>query len=126
MTNYIKACLTVLFMVCFISSAEAKLTLQEVRSASNDVLVAFFTSDTTNVYEADIENISKWKINGQPPKNIFRYATQANACDHHIYLQTSVLVEGKNYQLETPYGTKAFQFRERETFCEAIKTNQAG
>ncbi|MFC1650279.1 glycoside hydrolase family 9 protein [Candidatus Latescibacterota bacterium] len=120
------AFLTAIFMVISISSAEATLNLQNVRSASRDVLVAFFTSDSTDVTEADIENISKWKINGQSPTNIFRYATKADACDHHIYLQTSGLVEGKKYQLETPYGSMAFRFSERETYCESIKTNQAG
>ena len=91
--------LTVLFMFFSITSAEATLTLKEVRSASTNVLVAFFASDTTDVAEVDIESISKWKINGRSPSNIFRYATKADDCDHHIYLQTSDLVEGNNYQL---------------------------
>ena len=95
---------TLIIVVCTTINAEAKLTLQEVRSASRDVLVVFFTSDTLNLTEVDISNRSDWKINGQPCLAIFRYATKANNCDHHIYLQTSDLVEGRKYKLTTPYG----------------------
>ncbi|NLO01825.1 MAG: hypothetical protein GX126_05825, partial [Bacteroidales bacterium] len=112
--------------VCATINAEAKLTLQEVRSASRDVLVVFFTSDTLNLTEVDISNRSDWKINGQPCLAIFRYATKANNCDHHIYLQTSDLVEGRKYKLTTPYGNKKFKFDSRTLFCESIKTNQSG
>lgn len=106
--------------------AHAKLTLKEVRTASKDVLVVFLKSDTLDVNEADITTLSDWQVNGQPVKSIFRYATQADPCDHHIYLQTDNLVEGKKYKLATPYGEKKFRFRAREIFCESIKTNQAG
>jgi endoglucanase len=118
--------IALLIIISFIAYAEATLTLQEVRTADRDILVAFFTSDTTDVNEVDIDHTVRWLINGQPPKNIFRYATQADECDHHIYLQTSELIEGKSYLLETPYGTKEFQFSDRNIFCESIKTNQAG
>jgi endoglucanase len=120
-----KYVIAILSLVC-ISQVEAKLTLQEIRTASKDVVVAFLTSDTTDVQEADINDSLRWKINGRSPINIYRYATQADACDHHIYLQTSALVEGKEYLIETPYGSKKFQFNERKIFCESIKTNQAG
>ncbi|MBN2029876.1 glycoside hydrolase family 9 protein [bacterium] len=126
MIRYWKIYLTVIFTICPILCLEATLTLQEIRSASNTVLVVFFTSDTLDIDEVDIGNRSKWKINGQQPIHIYRYATQADACDHHIYLETTELVEGKTYQIETPHGHATFQFREREIFCESIKTNQAG
>jgi endoglucanase len=106
--------------------AEARLTLQEVRTASRNILVAFFTSDMLNLKEVDITDKTKWKINGQPFDNIFLYATKANACDYHVYLQTSDLVEGKKYELVTPYGSRNFRFTSRNMFCESIKTNQAG
>jgi endoglucanase len=121
----IKYLCTIFILFC-ISHVEAKLTLQEVRTVSKDVLVAFFTSDTTDIYEADVQDSLSWKINGQPALKIFRYATRADACDHHIYLQTTELVEAKNYLIETPHGNLSFQFNERETFCESIKTNQVG
>jgi endoglucanase len=126
MKKYLIVVTTLLLIACCKNSVEAKLTLQEVRSASSDVLVAFFTSDTLNINEVDISDVSKWKINGQPCKNTFRFATEANACDHYVYLQTSPLIEGKKYELETPYGKKKFRFSSYETFCESIKTNQAG
>jgi len=106
--------------------AEAKLTLREVRTASNDVVVAFFTSDTADISESDVSDLSRWKLNGEPCIGIYRYITKADAADHHIYLKTSRLVGGKKYMLETPYGNKQFIFNEREIFCESIKTNQVG
>jgi endoglucanase len=124
MIVYLKRYLTVVFVFCSVLQIEAKLTLQEIRSASKDVLVVFFTSDTMDINEVDISDLSKWKVNGQSVKNIFRYVTPANACDHHIYLQTSELVEGKMYKLVTPYGKMKFQFSAREIYCESIKTNQ--
>ena len=124
MSCSVQVCFLVFMLVCA-SSVKAELTLQEIRTASDNVLVAFFSSDTTDVHETDIENLSQWKINGQPAQNIYIYAMQADACDHHIYLQTSKLVEGNNYRIDTPYGSKTIQFKERNIFCEAIKTNQA-
>jgi hypothetical protein len=35
------------------------------------------------------------------------------------------LVEGREYELITPYGHRKFKFDSRTLFCEAIKTNQA-
>jgi endoglucanase len=114
-------------MLMMLSSfnAQAKLTLQEIRSAKKDVLVVFFTSDTLNLTEVDISNVSQWTINGLPCKSIYRYSTKANKCDHHIYLQTSDLVEDREYVLKTPYGNRKFRFDSRTLFCESIKTNQA-
>ncbi len=122
-----KTAIAMLFMsMISIQYMDAKLTLQEIRTASNTVLVAFFTSDTIDVFEVNIENKDDWKVNGEAVTQIFRYATQANVCDHHIYIQTSPLVQDKDYFIETPYGNLEFQFNERKIFCESIKTNQVG
>jgi endoglucanase len=126
MIRFIKPLSIILTVSCGLSVAEAKLTLKEVRTASNNVLIALFTSDTLDVNEANISNLSDWRVNGKPATNIFRYATQADPCDHHIYLQTENLVEGRRYKMQTPYGEKEFRFKAREIFCESIKTNQAG
>jgi endoglucanase len=107
-------------------NAICRLSLQEVRTASDHILVLFFTSDTTDVFEVNIDSISAWRINGAPPEKIFRFATRADACDHYVYLETAKLAEGKNYHIETPYGETDIQFHERSVFCESIKTNQAG
>ncbi len=126
MYRYFTAFLTIIVVLYNFSIAEAKLTLQEVRTASRDVQVAFFTSDTLNLNEVNIENKAEWRINGQPVDTLYRYITQADLFDHHIYLQTTPLLEGNHYVLETPYGKKEFQFKERDIFCESIKANQAG
>lgn len=118
--------LIALSVLCGISDAKAEVTLKEIRSASNDVLVAFFTGDSVDVNEINIDEISQWKVNGNPVQKIYKYATQADPCDYHIYLKTSRLEEGKAYRIETPYGAKEIQFSERDIFCEAIKNNQSG
>ncbi len=104
----------------------AKVTLQEVRTAADNVIVLYFTSDTINLNEINIDNKADWKINGEPAKKIYQFATQADMCDHHIYLETEKLVKGKKYSLETPYSKSSFIFDDRTIFCESIKTNQAG
>lgn len=99
---------------------------RELRTASSQVIVVCFTSDTVNLDEIDTGNPENWTINGEQALEIHKYVMQADACDHHIYLKTEALTEGEVYHIGTPYGNKEFTFREREVFCEAIKTNQAG
>ncbi|MBN2518943.1 MAG: glycoside hydrolase family 9 protein [Bacteroidales bacterium] len=103
-----------------------KLTLQEIRTASNNIIVLYFTSDTINVNEVNIEKAEDWKINGKPAINIYRYATQADVFDHYVYLKTRNLKEGKKYLIETPYIKREFLFKEKDVLCESIKTNQVG
>ena len=113
-------------LVFSISNADAKLTLKEARTASNDILAVFFTSDIIDVNESDIVDVSAWSINGQPVKAIYRYVVQADPCDHHIFIQTEPLVKGKEYSLQTPYGDTKFIFLPSNILCESIKINQAG
>ncbi len=104
----------------------ARLELSEIRTASDQVIVAFFRSDTVDLDEIDISELSGWEINGQEPMEIYQYAMQADECDHHIYLKTNKLTEGETYNVKTPYGSRSFTFNEKDIFCESIKTNQAG
>ncbi|MBN2318080.1 MAG: glycoside hydrolase family 9 protein [Acidobacteria bacterium] len=125
MTKKIGA-LLILWLLSGITALHAEATLQAIHSASNDVLVAFIAGDSTDVHAVKIEDKSLWKINGKPAAEIFIYATAADPCDYHVFLKTSRLEEGAQYRVETPYGGKTIRFREREIFCEAIKTNQSG
>ena len=54
-----------------VSGLDAGVILQAVHSASNDVLVAFFTGDSTAIDDIDIGDTSLWKINGKPASEIF-------------------------------------------------------
>lgn len=126
MTKRLFAPILLMFFFTGLFDAEAKLMLREVRTVSNDIVVAFFTSDTMDISESDSSDLSQWKLNGEPCSAIYRYITKADAADHHIYLKTSPLAEGNEYMLETPYGSRHFTFNERKIFCESIKTNQAG
>lgn len=107
-------------------SANACLTLREVHTASDSILVLFFTSDTVDINEVNIDGINEWKINGKSVKSIYRFATEADKCDHFVYMETDKLIEGNDYTVETPYGNTSFTFHDRDIFCESIKTNQAG
>ena len=107
------------------STAETPwLTLSEVRTASDRVLVAFFNCDKIDMDAIDISNIPEWKVNGKPAEGVHLYAMQTDGIHFHVYLETDKLVKGKKYKVETPYGTKSVKFKEQDVFCESIKTNQ--
>ena len=107
-------------------AAKADLTLKEIRTASKDVLVGYFKSTVINSNEVDTANLASWQLNGQPATAINKFVTEADACDHHIYLQVPTLVNGTTYTLRTPHGDMTFVFDDRTTFCESIKSNQNG
>ena len=106
------------------SSKTPWITLSEVRTSSNRVLVAFFKCDTLDINAIDVNNPAEWKINGKPAEAVNLYAMQTNGINFHVYLETDKLVKGKKYKIETPYGIKTIKFKEQEVFCESIKTNQ--
>ncbi len=107
-------------------TANANLSFQEIRTASKDILVVFFKSDTIYIDEVYISNHSQWKLNGKSVKSISKFVTESNKCDHYIYLGVPDLVNGNSYTLETPYETFSFTFKDTDIFCESIKTNQVG
>ena len=90
--------LTFLILFFLVTQVYSKVTFKEVRTASDNVIVAFFASDTVNIEEIDTTDLSQWKINGLPAKSINKYVMQANKCNHHIYLETDKLVKGKKYK----------------------------
>ena len=108
------------------NSETPSITISEVRTASDRVLVAFFDCDKSDIYAdaIDISHLAEWKINGQPAKAVHLYAMKTVGMYFHVYLETDQLVKGKKYKVETPYGTKHIRFKEQNVFCESIKTNQ--
>lgn len=117
--------LTILAACLFATvAAQAKLTFQEVRTASNNVIELFFTSDTLDVNEVDFSDPSQWKVNGQQALALNRVGAAAAKCDHFVYMTVPTLKNKKKYTVETPYGTFKFKFDEKKVYCEAIKTNQ--
>lgn len=112
-------------ILIFTLVANASVQFQEIRTASNNVIVVYFKSiNTLDCNEVDTTK-SKYKINGEEPLSIGKYATYADLFDHFIYLETSTLEIGKEYKIQTPHGDTTFTFNDHTTFCEAIKTNQA-
>ena len=119
-----KSLLTFSFALLLSLSASAKLTFQEIRTASNNVIELFYTSDTLDVNEVDLSDVSQWKVNGTQALAVNRVAAAADKCDHFIYMTVPTLKSGQKYKIETPYGTYDFKFSDKEVYCEAIKTNQ--
>ncbi len=119
-----KQILTLSFALLLSLSANAKLTLQEIRTASNNVIELFYTSDTLDVNEVDTSDPAKWKVNGAQVLGVNRVAAAADQCDHFIYLTVPTLKSGQKYSIETPYGKYSFKFDPKTIYCEAIKTNQ--
>ena len=117
--------LVIAAILCGLVQLQAALTLKEVRTASNNVLVVFFHNTALNANAVSISDISQWKVNGEAVTAINRYVMQANACDYHIYLTVPQLVNGTTYEIETPHGDTSIVFDDHKIFCESIKTNQA-
>ena len=119
-----KPLLTFAFALLLSLTASAKLTLQEIRTASNNVIELFYVSDTLNVNEVDISDPSLWTVNGTPVLGLNRIGAPADKCDHFVYLTVPTLKNGQKYSIVTPYGNYSFKFSDKEVYCEAIKTNQ--
>lgn len=108
------------------TTPDETLVLKEVRTASDNVVVAFFTSEIMDPDGIDISDPSVWTLNGVPAKALNKYVTEADDSEHHIYISVDKLKPGKKYTLKTPYGDTKFKFDDRKIFCESIKTNQVG
>lgn len=115
-----------LLLFLFSQGLQAKPYLKEIRTASNRVLVAFFSSDTLWADEVNTADETLWRLNGKPVEAINKFVTEADLCNHHIYLQTPGLKNGQRYHLETPYGDTLFVFDDKKILCESIKVNQVG
>ena len=76
-------------VLCCCLTAHAELSLKEIRTASNTVLVPYFKSTSINANEVSTADLSAWKLNGQPVAAINKFITEADACDHHIYLHVA-------------------------------------
>ncbi len=111
-------------VLCSAAPASAALTLEEIHTASNNVLVAYFKSTAIKANEVNTTDLSAWKLNGEPVTAIHKFVTEADACEHHVYLQVPTLVNGTRYTLQTPHGDSNFVFDDHKVFCESIKTNQ--
>jgi endoglucanase len=120
----VKHLLVLVSFLCCCLPANAELALKEIRTASNNVLVAYFKSTVIQADEVNTGDVSAWKLNGQPVTAINKFVTEADACDHHVYLQVPPLVNGTSYKLQTPHGDTTFVFDDRKIYCESIKTNQ--
>jgi hypothetical protein len=131
----IKKLLSLLIILSISMVASAQISLREVRTASNNILVAYFMSPQL----ADVNTtLSQYKLNGVSPQSIAQFSTLNRGTkehwtlplhqgyEHHVYLTVPPLVNGTSYTLVTPHGTKTFTFDERTIFCESIKTNQSG
>ena len=105
---------------------DPSLTLREVRTASDRVLIALFTSDIVDLEGVDISDPSRWKLGRKPVTALHKWVTEAEGSEHRIYLEVPKLKNRRCYTLRTPYGKKRFRFQEKKTLCESIKVNQVG
>jgi len=119
-----KRLLVLAIVLCSGAPTRAALTLVKIRTASNNVLVAYLKSTAISANEVNTTDLSSWKLNGQPVTAINKFVTEADACDHHVYLHVPALVNGTRYALQAPHGDTTFVFDDHKVFCESIKTNQ--
>jgi endoglucanase len=106
-----------------------ELKLEQIRTSSNNILVAYFRGPDMNEVTT---NLANWNLNGKNPIKIDKWVTPnwedvEFGYEHHIYLtMDQPFVEGEKYTLSTPFGDNTFVFNPKEIFCESIKTNQSG
>jgi endoglucanase len=105
------------------------LKLEEIRTASNNIMVAYYLGPDLN---AIATNPADWSLNGKTPVSVDKWVTPnwsqvEFGFEHHIYLTLNEpLVPGKKYTLKTPQGDTTFVFDTKKIFCESVKTNQSG
>lgn len=123
-----KSLFGILLIAIPIHQLAAQLQLKEIRTASNNILVAYFKGPDINSIDTLIE---KWSLNGQQPTELSRWSTpkwdeiELNY-EHHVYLKFHrVFNQSEEYTLKTPHGNAIFSFDDREIYCESIKTNQS-
>ena len=109
-----------------INSKDNSLVLKEVRTASSNIVVLLFESDIVDLDGVDVSDPWVWKIGKIRPKSLSKWVREAEGSEHRVYMEVPTLKNGKRYVLHTPYGKKAFRFREKKTLCESIKVNQVG
>ena len=105
---------------------DPSLKLTDVRTASDNVVIALFTSDIVDLEGVDISDPSLWKLGRKQAISVHKWVTEAEGSEHRVYLEVPKLKNGHIYRLRTPYGKKWFRFRQKKTLCESIKVNQAG
>lgn len=112
-----------ILMVCILQ-VNAALFLREIHTAADNVIVVVFKANSLSPTDID-SSAAAWTINGENPKSLYRYATYGDPADWFVFLETSKLVEGTQYQIKSTYCDTTFTFSDHSTFCQAIKTNQA-
>ena len=65
------------------NSPDETLVFKEIRTAADNIVVAFFNSDIVDMNGIDISDPSAWKLNGKPAKALNKYVAEADACEHH-------------------------------------------
>jgi hypothetical protein len=75
--------LIVFAFLCGFAGTPARPSLKEILTASNNVLVVFIAGDSRDANAVSIEDISKWKINGEPAYGIYKYSTSSDVS--HCY-----------------------------------------
>ncbi|MFY0650689.1 MAG: glycoside hydrolase family 9 protein [Cyclobacteriaceae bacterium] len=102
--------------------------LKEVRTASDNILVAYIKDPELHSIDTIIE---KWSLNKQTPLEISRWSTPKwdevdFSYEHHVYLRfEEKLEQNEEYTLKTPHGNINFTFDQEQVYCESIKTNQS-
>ena len=105
---------------------DSSLVLKEVRTASDRIIVALFTSDIVALDGIDITKQEEWKLGRKSVISLHKWVTEAEGSEHRVYIEVPALKNRKAYTLRTPYGKKRFRFKDSSTLCESIKVNQVG
>ena len=106
--------------------ADPSLVLKDVRTASDKIVIALFTSDVVDIDGIDISDPGQWKVGRKEAIALNKWVTEAEGSEHRVYIEVPGLKNRRSYTLRTPYGKKRFRFKDNSTLCESIKVNQVG
>lgn len=130
--TFVSGCLAALLLG---GAAQAALSIIDVRTAKNDVLVLCLRS-TQGDHEPPSVSTSDYSLNSRRFSAVNRYSLTHDAMggtydkyfvlNHFIYLSGISLHNGESYTLSTPYGDTTFVFDDHRVVCESIHLNQAG
>ncbi|MBN2859034.1 MAG: glycoside hydrolase family 9 protein [Sphaerochaetaceae bacterium] len=118
-------------------SGETRISLST--AARNTLVVAFDDEFGTVMFDQDplTSDTSHWNVNGKAPEQVYHRSRSIDekpkdsngeypvSRAYWIYLVLDHdLVAGKNYLIESPYGSVSFIFNPKQMICESIKVNQ--
>ena len=67
--------------------ADPSLVLKDVRTASDKIVIALFTSDVVDLDGVDISDPGQWKVGRKEAIALNKWVTEAEGSEHRVYIE---------------------------------------